>query len=61
MEYNKTTVSVEPITNNSIFSQVDEVYKKLEVLVIGNFYGSLEIKFENGKIVNCKKTESIKL
>lgn len=25
------------------------------------FYGSLEIKFENGKIVHCKKTESIKI
>lgn len=33
----------------------------IEELILTNFYGSLEIKFESGKIVHCKKEESIKL
>ena len=42
-----------------------EILKKLCELIKGlienKFYGSLEIKFESGKIVHCKKEESIKL
>lgn len=42
-----------------------ETFKKLIELIKGlvdnKFYGSLEIKFEAGKIVVCKKEESIKL
>lgn len=30
-------------------------------LIENKFYGRLEIKFESGKIVHCKKEESIKL
>ena len=30
-------------------------------LMVKKFYGSLEIKFEAGKIVCCRKTESIKV
>lgn len=42
-----------------------ETFRKLieliKNLVDNKFYGSLEIKFEAGKIVICKKEESIKL
>ena len=42
-----------------------ETFKKLieliKDLVDKKFYGSLEIRFEAGKIVVCKKEESIKL
>ncbi len=30
-------------------------------LMENKFYGSLELKFESGKIVHCSKKESIKL
>ena len=42
-----------------------ETLKKLieliKNLVDNKFYGRLEIKFEEGKIIVCKKEESIKL
>lgn len=40
---------------------IDKLIALLKVLVEGRFYGSVEIKFEAGKIVIIKKTESIKL
>ena len=44
--------------------EVNEQYAKLvaliSVLMREQFYGSLEIKFENGKITICRKEESIK-
>lgn len=47
------------------FCKMLETFKKLIELIKGlvdnKFYGSLEIKFEAGKIVVCKKEESIKL
>jgi len=33
----------------------------LEELILNKFYGSILIKFENGKIVHIKKEESIKI
>ena len=39
-------------------SKLIEIIKKL---TRDNFYGSMKISFENGKIVHVKKEESIKL
>ena len=38
-----------------------KLYELIKGLIENRFYGSLEIKFESGKIVHCKKEESIKL
>jgi len=40
---------------------VDELFNLIKDLVKRRFYGALEIKFEAGRIVIVKKTESIKL
>ena len=41
--------------------QAAELNEMLQDLVDEQFYGELLIKFENGRIVVVKKTESIKL
>jgi len=41
---------------NSV-SEMQEVLRQLEQ---GRFYGSLEIKFEGGRVVLVRKTETIK-
>lgn len=33
----------------------------LSELMRGQYYGNLDIRFENGKITVCKKTESIRI
>jgi hypothetical protein len=40
---------------------LDRLIDLIATLVAKGFYGTLEIRFENGKVVVCKKTESIKL
>ena len=45
----------------SISLQASKINSLIEELTMINFYGSLQIKFESGKIVHCKKEESIKL
>ena len=40
---------------------IDKLVLMLKELTESNFYGSLELKWEAGKIVVVKKTESIKL
>lgn len=47
--------------SNPIDSIAAKACARIHVLSATQFYGSFEIKFENGKIINCKKTESIKL
>lgn len=42
-------------------SDIDKLMIKLEDMELNSFYGSFEIKYEKGKIVHCKKIESIKL
>ncbi len=40
------------------------LYKLMDLikeLIDRKFYGSIQVNFENGNIVNIKKTESIKL
>jgi len=41
--------------------KLDKLIKLLYNLVKTCFYGEVLIKFENGDIVICKRTESIKL
>lgn len=45
--------------------EVNDQYMRLAHLIAelmkGGYYGSLEVKFEAGKITICKKIESIKI
>mgnify|MGYP001576269478 FL=1 len=41
--------------------QLKILYAMLFELIEKKFYGSFTIKFENGKIIICKKEETIKL
>ena len=40
---------------------VSKISNLIEELMLINFYGTLQLKFESGKIVHCIKQESIKL
>jgi hypothetical protein len=40
---------------------MDELIKLIKELVTKRFFGAIEIKFESGRIVLVRKTESIKL
>ena len=44
-----------------IKSQLTKLYEILREIFDSNFYGSLEVKFEAGKVTVIRKTESIKL
>ena len=41
--------------------KLKKIAEMLFLLCRGNFYGKLTINFQNGKIVNCVKEESIKI
>jgi hypothetical protein len=40
---------------------MDKIIALIRDFIESKLYGSIEIKFEAGKIVNVKKTESVKL
>lgn len=40
---------------------MEQLFKLLKSLIDNKFYGSVEIKFEAGKVSIVRKTESIKL
>ncbi|MDR2870897.1 MAG: hypothetical protein LBV04_10640 [Deferribacteraceae bacterium] len=42
-------------------SQLTKLYEMLREIFESEFYGSLEVKFEAGKVTIIRKTESIKL
>jgi hypothetical protein len=42
-------------------SQLTKLYEILREIFDSEFYGSLEVKFEAGKVTIIRKTESIKL
>lgn len=42
-------------------SQLTKLYEMLREIFASGFYGSLEVKFEAGKVTIIRKTESIKL
>lgn len=42
-------------------SQLTKLYEMLREIFDSGFYGSLEVKFEAGKVTIIRKTESIKL
>ena len=42
-------------------SQLTKLYEMLRKIFESEFYGSLEVKFEAGKVTIIRKTESIKL
>ena len=42
-------------------SQLTKLYEMLREILDSGFYGSLEVKFEAGRVTIIRKTESIKL
>jgi hypothetical protein len=40
---------------------MEKLFQLIKELITKKFYGEVVIKFEAGKIVCCKKTESVKL
>ncbi len=50
-----------PHCKNSFMMQIPNKDNLIDDLQAGKFYGSLEIKFEAGNIVLCRKTETIKI
>ena len=42
-------------------SQLTKLYEMLREIFDSEFYGSLEVKFEAGRVTIIRKTESIKL
>lgn len=40
---------------------MERIIKLIKDLMLNKFWGSLEIRFENGNIVIIKKTENIKI
>jgi len=46
---------------DSMLTDWDKLVKFIKDLIAGKFYGTFEINFEAGKIVNIRKIESIKL
>lgn len=51
-------VSVKGFTPDLTSKALQDLIFKLQVT---EFWGKLEISFENGKVTHCKKTETIKL
>lgn len=47
--------------NNTDKSQLTKLYEMLKDMFQNQYYGSLEVKFEAGKVTIVKKTESIKI
>jgi hypothetical protein len=47
--------------NNTDKSQLTKLYEMLRDMFQNQYYGSLEVKFEAGKVTIVKKTESIKI
>ncbi len=41
--------------------QISKLMVIIKELIVNGFYGSLLVKFENGKVVHIKKEESIKI
>lgn len=39
---------------------MDKLLKILKELIASRFFGILELRFEDGKVVNIRKTENIK-
>lgn len=48
-------------TNNKQHKQLAPLMNVFETAMNNGFYGSVEVKLENGQITIIKKTESIKL
>lgn len=40
--------------------QVDKIVRLIKELIDRNFFGILELRFEDGKVVHIRKTENIK-
>jgi hypothetical protein len=40
---------------------MDKIIALIKEFIENRIYGSIEVKFEAGKIVNVKKTESVKV
>lgn len=49
------------INKNNDKSQLTKLYEILREMFQNQYYGSIEVKFEAGKVTIVKKTQSIKI
>lgn len=49
------------LNENKNRSQLTQLYEMLREMFQQGYYGSIEVKFEAGKVTIVRKTESIKL
>jgi len=49
------------IDDNKKRSQLTQLYEMLREMFQEGYYGSIEVKFEAGKVTIVRKTESIKI
>jgi hypothetical protein len=48
-------------TEQAAKSQMTKLYEMIREILDSGFYGSIEVKFEAGKVTIIRKTESIKI
>ncbi|MGE4466051.1 hypothetical protein [Sphaerochaeta sp.] len=54
-------MTVQKKENNNNKSQMEQLNEMLKEMFQTNFYGSVEVKFEAGRVTIIRKTESVKL
>ncbi len=54
-------MTVQKKENNNNKSQMEQLNDMLKEMFQTNFYGSVEVKFEAGRVTIIRKTESVKL
>ena len=54
-------MTVQKKENNNNKSQMEQLNEMLKEMFQTSFYGSVEVKFEAGRVTIIRKTESVKL
>ena len=49
-----------PLGDHPVRGPVDKLLKILKELIASRFFGIVELRFEDGRVVNIRKTENIK-
>lgn len=61
MEVEMAALNTNKINDNKKRSQLTQIYEMLREMFQEGYYGSIEVKFEAGKVTIVRKTESIKI
>lgn len=61
MEVEMAALNTNKIDDNKKRSQLTQLYEMLREMFQEGYYGSIEVKFEAGKVTIVRKTESIKI